>query len=204
MKVICPVCGEEKDSRGLIFHIRNNHMKEYKEIGWRKLKAQARKVPKIPTKSPVKGSESGVGEAPKKPQEFEAWTEETQKKLGFFPSPASLAIINRFTTSTDPSEFINQAIINEGKRRGITAALIKTESGESLELMGTEDSDKEFNRLLKLITAQNQVNQSYNPNSPMVMLMQMMKEKVNNGMSMSQFWKELTQMIMTIKLMEGM
>lgn len=199
MKYICPVCQKPQSSRGLSGHIRFGHPKEFKEIGYRKLKSQARKIPK---KLPAK--EEAKPEGAPKDKEMAAWFEETQKKLGFFPSPASLAIIQSFTKSTDPSDFVNEAIINEGKKRGITAALIKTEGGESMELMGTKDTDVEFNRLLKLISASTQINQSYNQNSPMVMMMEMMKKKVNNGMNMGQFGKELMGMVMMIKMMEGM
>jgi hypothetical protein len=202
MDVTCPIegCGRKvKNLSGLNFHFKNNHPKEYKEIGWRKLKALSRKIPK---EAPVRKESPKI--IPPSGPEIAAWHEETEKKLGFFPSPASLAIIQSFTKSTDPSEFINESIINEGKRRGVMAAIIKTEGGESLNLLPAGDSDKEFSRLLQLVTAQNQMNQSYNPNSPMVMMIQAMKEKVNSGIGMGQFWKELSQMIMTLKMMEGM
>jgi len=199
MDVMCPVCNTPQKSRGLFFHVKNSHPKEYQEIGWRKLKSDARKVPR---KAPE--PEEAKKEIVSPDKDFGAWTEETQKTQSFYPSAYTLAIINKFTTSTDPSKFVNEAIINEGKRRGITAALIKTEGGESMELMGTDDKDKEFDRLLKLIAANSQMSQSFTQFSPMTQMIQVMREKVNKGMGLGAFSKDFMQMVLMMKMMEGL
>jgi hypothetical protein len=203
--VICPICEEPKSSRGLYMHIKNAHPEDLERDGWRTLKARSRKVPKTPIFNPAEAEHPDLNEEEpekKKPSpkdEMGAWTEQAQKAIGFYPSPAALAIINNFTSSVDPSDFVNEALINEGKRRGITAALIKTEGGQSLELMGTGNDDKEFDRILKLIAANSAMNQSFNANTPMIQMIQMMKEKVNKGMPMQEFM----QMLMMMKQLEA-
>ena len=203
--VICPICEQPYSDRGLYQHIKHAHPEDFEREGWRKLKTRSKKVPKTSIPNPAeaqqdepKKKEPEKKETPPK-DEMAAWTEQSQKAIGFYPSPAALAIINNFTSTVDPSDFVNEALINEGKRRGITAALIKTEGGQSLELMGTGNDDKEFDRILKLIAANSAMNQSFNANTPMIQMIQMMKEKVNKGMPMQEFM----QMLMMMKQLEA-
>ena len=40
----CPICKKVLSPKGLWFHVSNNHPKELKKMGWKKIKNQVREV----------------------------------------------------------------------------------------------------------------------------------------------------------------
>jgi hypothetical protein len=208
---ICPFCPGEKVIPGttIYMHVRNKHPRELEAQTWDSIRSLLKHPPK-PIFNPTEAKKAELTEA--KPQEtgnealpptvaipskeMQAWTEQARKQLGFYPSPATLAIINTFSKSaTDPSDFVNEAVINEGKRRGVSAAIITTEGGQSMEIMKTgKDEDQDFDRLIKLLTVSATVNQSYSPNTPLIQMIQAVKDRVNKGMPMQDFLQILIMM----------
>ena len=207
---ICPFCPDEKVVPGstIYVHVRNTHPKELEAREWDDI----RPLLKRPQKPIFDAKEAKKEEPAKaKPQEtakegtpaaapdksMDAWTEQTKKLLGFYPSPATLAITNTFSTPATLSDFINEAIIFYGKSKGVTMAIIKTEGGQSLELMGTDkskdDSDQDFDRLIKLLTVNATLNQSYSPNTPLIQMIQAVKDS-KRGMPMQEFMQQLIMM----------
>jgi hypothetical protein len=153
-------------------------------------------MPNIPDKPLVKANEvdRGIG----------TWYAKTAQKLYFNPSPMTLAIINQFAGRMNPSDFVNASVAYYAKTKfGIEPAIIKTGGGEAMSLMG-DVKDVEFDRLLKLATVTKEMNMSFNQNTPLIQAMSMMKEKVNKGMNMSQFAKEMITVMLLSKTMEGM
>ena len=200
MDMICPICQTKQKSRGLLFHVRNNHAKEFADIGWRKIKTDAKKVPK---EMPVKQEATSGLASKQENRDIGAWYDETGQRMYFSPTPVSSAVINQFSKSTDPSAVVNKALPEFATARGIQPAIIKTEGGKAMSMLGGNSEDHELNKTLKLLAASNQMQQSYNQYSPGFQMIDMMKHKVNNGMSMGQFGKDMMQMIFMLKMMEG-
>ncbi len=216
--ILCPLCSEPQKHRGLQFHLRNNHPQEFQEIGYRKLKEQAKEAPKEPPETalaepqgitPQGSPEPSPTFAPPKTAEdtkaMDAWFTRTGQKIYFSPTPISAAVINQFAKASNPSDVINKALHEYATNRGIQPAIIKTEGGEALSMLGGNNEDRDFNNILKIMAAQNQMNQSSNTQySPVTQMVQAMRERVNTGMNMGSFGKELMQMIMMSKMMEGL
>ena len=217
--VRCPICGEVKKRKGMFFHFRNNHAKEFNELGYGGIMDMAKSAdavdtaqPKVTKKkaSPKLAASKNIDREPTENVEddieeeraFEALQKISKHKYWFNPSPSAAAIINEFGNVRDPTELVNKAIIEYGKNRGIEPAIIKTGGGKALRLVGDGvNDDKEFNRLMKLMQVNATQNQSYSQFSPTVQMMQLMKEKVNSGMSMGEFMKNLMQMRMQESVM---
>ena len=211
----CPLCHEAKAARGLLFHLRNKHPKEYNEIGYQKIKEQAKilkerppgmveppKKSKSPANTykpaPIRKLDEEIGdditEGHQEDRAMDAWDAKTGQKMYFKPTPASSMIINQFGSASNPSDVINKSLGEFALSRGMEPALIKTRGGKELSLLGGNVEDKDFNRLMKLMQVNATQNQSYGQYSPMVQMMQAMREKVSSGMSMGEFMKSIMQM----------
>jgi hypothetical protein len=227
MMISCPICGEPQKRRGLQFHLRNNHPTEFKEAGYKKLRGQAMEAPPEQPAEPAppmepaeEGGAAGIIPAAQREGEpmpaftpprtetdmkaMDSWFHRTGQKIYFTPTPIATAVINQFAKASNPSDVINKALHEYAANRGIQPAIIKTEGGEALSMLGGNNEDMEFNRLLKLMAVQNQTQQSYSQYSPVTQMMQTLRERVGGqGMSMGQFGKELMQMVFMMKVMEG-
>jgi len=218
MFVECPLCHEVKYAKGLLFHLRNKHPKEFNEVGYEKIKAQAKKLKERPpgmVEPPKKAKSTtkktykpvptrkldneicdDISEGHQEDRAMDAWDAKTGQKMYFKPTPAASLIINQYGSASNPSDVINKALNEFATSRGMEPALIKTRGGKEMSLLGGNVEDREFNRLMKLMQVNATQNQSYSQFSPTIQMMQLMKEKVSSGMSMGEFMKSLMQMRM--------
>ena len=225
MFIECPLCHKVMDTRGLQFHLRNKHPKEYNEVGYQKIKEQAKKMKERPpgaAESPKKVEtpskkthkpaptrkldemvEGDISEGHEEDRAIDAWDQKTRQKIWFTPTPASSMVINQFGSATNPSDTINTALHEFARSRGMEPAIVKTKGGKELSLLGGNNDDKEFNRLLKIMQIGATQNQSYNQYSPPIQMMQMMRERVSKGVSMGDFMKDIMKMKMQSEMMRG-
>jgi len=219
MKVKCPICHEVKKMQGLQLHLKNSHPEEFKKDGYWKIKEIAlkdivRDDKEPPTKAEllnppkdIQKPDEGLVEGQDDERAIHAWNIKSGQTLRFTPTPTASMVINQFGNPRNPSDVINKALNEFASSRGLEPAIIRTEGGKAVSLLGGDSEskeDREFNKILKLIAANNTVNQSYNQFTPASQMMEVMKNRVSKGMGMGEFAKEMVNMVLMMKMMEGL